>query len=233
MALGVSAHLTLRVLLFALVAATSPLALASVLVVLTGTRARRKSAAFAVGFVVGQAALFLLLFALGTESSPDRENHPTVVAGIEIAFGSALLVTAAYVRRHRTDSAATRAPNPRAQAIRSRLANLRPLTALGTGTAMGIGGPKRISVTIVATSAIAAAGSGSADASGLGVLYVATATVLVWAPVLLYLAMGPRATEWLTRGEHWTRRHRESLTFYPSAVLGTVLVVDGILQLVW
>jgi len=214
------------------VAATSPLALASVLVVLTGARARLKGAALAIGFVAGQAAFFLLMFAVGTASSPDGENHPTVVAIIEIAFGSALLLTAAYVRRHRSDPAQARGPNPRTEAIRSRLANLRPLTALGTGAALGIGGPKRIGVTLVVTAAIAAADLGGAGALGLAVLYVAVATIVVWVPVLLYIVLGPRAAEWLANGQRWGGQHKEPLTFYPSAVLGTVLVVDGIVQLV-
>jgi hypothetical protein len=206
--------------------------LAAVLVVLTGARARLKGAALAIGFVAGQALFFLLLFAIGTASSPDGENHPTVVAIIETAFGSALLLAAAYVRRHRSDPAQARSPNPRTEAIRSRLANLRPLTALGTGAALGIGGPKRISVALVVSAAIAAAGLGSAGALGLAVLYVAVATIPVWVPVLLYIVLGPRATEWLANGQRWIGQHKEPLTFYPSAVLGTVLVVDGIVHLV-
>jgi Sap, sulfolipid-1-addressing protein len=213
------------------VAATSPLALASVLVVLTGAGARLKGAALAIGFVAGQAAFFLLVFAIGTRSSPDGKNHPAVVDSIEIAFGIALLLTAVYVRRHRSDLAA-RGPNPRTAAIRSRLANLRPLTALGTGAALGIGGPKRIGVTIVVSAAIAAAGLESAEALGLAVLYVAVATILVWVPILLYVAFGARATEWLENAQRWIGQHKATLTFYLSAVLGTVLVVDGIVHLV-
>ena len=106
------------------------------------------------------------------------------------------------------------------------------MTALGTGTALGIGGPKRISVTIVASAAIAAAGVGSAGALGLAALYVAVATILVWVPVLLYIALGPRATDWLASGQRWIGQHKAPLTFYASAVLGTVLVVDGIVHLV-
>jgi hypothetical protein len=222
-------HLTLRVLLFALVAATSPLALASVLVVLTGAGARLKGAAVAIGFVGGQAAFFLLMYAIGASSSPDGKNHPAVVDSIEIALGIALLVTAVYVRRHRVDLEARR-PSQRTVAIRSRLAHLRPLTALGTGAALGIGGPKRIGVTIVVSAAIAAAGLERAEALGLATLYVALATVLVWVPVLLYVAFGQRATEWLENAQRWTGQHKVTLTFYPSAVLGAVLVVDGIVH---
>jgi hypothetical protein len=214
------------------VAATSPLALASVLVVLTGAGARLKGAALAIGFVSGQALLFLLVFAIGTASSPDGDGHPAVVDSIEIAFGLALIVTATYVRRHRDDPAAPGlSPNPRTEAIHSRLAKLRPLTALGSGAALGIGGPKRISVTIVVSAAMAAAGLESAEAFGLAVLYVAVATVLVWLPVVLYIALGPRATDWLANGQRWIGQHKQPLVFYPSAVLGTVLVVDGIVHL--
>jgi hypothetical protein len=217
--------------MFGLVAATSPLALASVLVVLTGARARLKGAALTIGFVTGQAALFILLFAIGTASSPDGENHPAVVDSIEIAFGIALLLTAVYVRRHRSDLA-TRLPSPRSEAIRSRLASLRPLTALGTGALLGIGGPKRIGVTVVVSAAIAAAGLERATAAGLAVLYIAVATILVWVPVLLYIALGPRATEWLANAQRWIGQHKVPLTFYPSAVLGAVLVLDGLVHVV-
>lgn len=213
-------------------AAASPLAPASVLVVLTGARARLKGAALAIGFVAGQAAFFLLVLAVGTASSPDGEDHPTVVAIIEIAFGTALLMTAAYVRWHRSDLTSARGPNPRTEAIRSRLANVRPLTALGTGAALGIGGPKRISVTLVVGAAIAAAGVGGAGALELAVLYVAVATIVVWVPVLLYIVLGPRAREWLANGQRWIGQHKKPLTFYPSLALGTALVVDGIVHLV-
>ena len=222
-------HLTLRVLLFALVSATSPLALASVLIVLTGAQARLKGAALAIGFVGGQAAFLLLVYEIGASSSPDGQNHPTVVDSIEIAFGIALLVTAVYVRRRRVDLE-TRGPSQRAVAIRSRLAHLRPWTALGTGAALGVGGPKRIGVTIVVSAAIAAAGLERTEAVGLAALYIAVATVLVWVPVLLYVAFGQRATDWLENAQRWIGQHKVTLTFYPSAVLGTILVVDGIVH---
>ena len=63
-------------------------------------------------------------------------------------------------------------------------------------------------------------------------LYVAVATVLVWVPVLLYIAFGARATDCLARGQRWIGQNKEPLTFYPSAVLGTFLVVDGIVTFV-
>ena len=135
------------------------------------------------------------------------------------------------MRRHRGDLRPAHHLGPRAEAFRTRLGNLRPLTALGTGAALGIGGPKRISVTLAASAAIAAAGVDGAGAVGLAVLYVAVATVLAWLPVLLYVVLGRRTTDWLTEVEQWIGRHKVPLTFYPSAVLGALLVVDGIARL--
>ena len=65
---------TLQVLLYALVAGASPLALASTLVLLHGTRARWRSSAFAIGVVLGQATVCALAFALGAASVPGAET---------------------------------------------------------------------------------------------------------------------------------------------------------------
>ena len=185
----------------------------------------------AIGFVAGQATFFLLVFAIGISAS-DGETHSTVVDSIAVAVGTALLLTARHVRQHRSDPPI--APSPRAEAIHTRLANLHPATTLGTGVALGMGmvSPKRITVTLVVSATIAAAGLESAEAVALSVLYVAVATIVVWLPVLLDFALGPRATDWLANGQRWIARNKYPLTFYPSAVLGTVLVVDGIVRLV-
>ncbi len=132
-------HLALRTVLFAVVAATSPLALACVLAVVTSARGRIKGAAFAVGFVTGQTVLFALALSVGTITFGDSENHPTVIAALVIALGAALLLTAMRVRRLRTEPVRVRRPNPRTEALRARLASLRPLSALAAGVVSGAG----------------------------------------------------------------------------------------------
>ncbi len=77
------------------------------------------------------------------------------------------------------------------------------MTALGTGAVLGIGGPKRISVTLMVSAAISAAGVRNATARrvGLGCSTSSIATVLVWLPVLLFVVLGRRATDGLQRVE--------------------------------
>jgi hypothetical protein len=173
----------------------------------------------------------LLAIAIGTLSVPHRDQqHPALEALFAIAFGGALLVAAVWVRRGRMRPPRLE-PNPRTEAVRKRLSTLRPLTALGAGVVLGIGGPKRLGVTLVATGAITTAGVNGVHEAGLTVLYVLVATVLVWIPVLLYVVFGHRAAEWLTGAQRWIARHKDPLTFYPSAVLGVGLLVAGIVQL--
>lgn len=185
---------------------------------------------FAIGFVAGQAAFCLLALTLGTLPFPNREKHPTLGALLVIAFGAALLVASVSVRRRRSEPARPRA-NPRTEAFRTRLSTLRPATALGTGAVLGVGGPKRLGITLVVAATITTAGLSDARETALAVLYVLVATVLVWVPVSLYVIFGHRAAEWLTSAQAWIGGRKDAFTFYPSAVLGAVLIVDGIVQL--
>jgi hypothetical protein len=203
-----------------------------VLVVLTSGRGRLNGTAFAIGFVAGQATICLLAVTIGNWSQLARtERHEGLQSTLEIAFGLALLVAAAYFRHHRTNPREPAAPSQRARAVRERLSALRPTTALGTGAALGIGGPKRLGVTLVVTTTITAAGGGALQEFALATGYVLVGTVLVWLPVLLYIVFGDRGATWLTRGQDWIAAHRDPLTFYPSAVLGVVLLADGLIQL--
>jgi len=217
--------------LFALVAATSPLALASVLAVLTSGRGRINGLAFAIAFVAGQAVCFLLAFSLGVAASPDRHTRHPVLQGLFVmALGGALIAAAVYFRTR------SREPRPslingRAESLKARLSSLNLWTALGTGLVLGFGGPKRIGITILVAATIETAGAGNASSVTLAILYIALATALVWVPVSLYVVFGRRAAEWLTDGQHRVAAHKEELTFWPSAVLGVALVVDGLVQL--
>ena len=202
------------------------------LVVLTSGRGRLNGSSFAIGFVAGQATICVLALTIGSWSSLDHtEHHTELQAGLAIAFGVALLFAAGYFRRHRNEPPDAVTPKWRTSAVKARLSTLRPVTALATGAALGVGGPKRLGVTLVATATMASAGAGGLEVFVLATLYVLLATVLVWVPVLLYVVFGHRAAVWLTHGQEWIVAHKDPLTFYPSAVLGVVLIADGVIQL--
>jgi Sap, sulfolipid-1-addressing protein len=219
---------TLRILLYALVAATSPLALAATLAVLRSKRGRINGAAFAIGFLVTQAAVCLLAFVFDAASLAQREDSQhTLGSFLALGFGIALLVTAAYLHRHPRHHE-QRPLGPRTQAMMTRLEQLTLGAALGTGAALGFGGPKRLSITVLGAATISAADLPIDQELGLVALYVLMATVLVWIPVVLFIVFGTRATDWMNAAQEWAYAHEQPLTFYPSLVLGVVLVVESL-----
>jgi cytochrome c biogenesis protein CcdA len=226
-------NLGLHIVLYGLVAATSPLALGATIVVLTSGRGRLNGTAFAIGVLVGQTLVIVLLAVLGSTWVPKDESQHEVLRGIfDLGFGIALLTAAWHVRHGDAPwPRPPRPPGPRTAAIEARLARLSPGTALGTGAILGIGGPKRFGITFLAAATVAASDVSKEADVVLTVAYVLLATVLVWIPVLLYLVFAERSTDWLRNRQAWVRAHEGQLVFYPSVVLGAVLVIAGILQL--
>ena len=74
------------------------------------------------------------------------------------------------------------------------LARLRHLSApkLGAaGLALGVGGPKRLGLTVLVAATIAASTWSGEVMVAAATGYVVVATVLVWVPVVLSLLLGP------------------------------------------
>ena len=67
------------------------------------------------------------------------------------------------------------------KALLGRLRGLRPGTAFSVGVLLGVGGVKRLSITVVAGATVGIAGLLPIEDVLLGVLYVLVAAVLVWA----------------------------------------------------
>src|SRR5689334_1705552 len=89
--------------------------------------------------------------------------------------------------------------------------------------ALGVGGPKRLGLTVlVAATIYASTWSGEVKVSA-ATGYVVVATVLVWVPVVLSLVLGPRTAAYLQEVEAWIAAHRQALTFVPLPVLGILV----------
>jgi threonine/homoserine/homoserine lactone efflux protein len=219
-----------EVLLYALIAAASPLALAAVLVVLRSGRGRLNGIAFAGGFVAGQAVIVLVAYAIGAASVDERGNgHSTLSALLELAVGVALLATAARVRQRRAPQ--PRTAGPRAQAIFARLQRLGPFQSLGAGALIGVGGPKRLLISVLAAATISVSKLGTEGKLALAIVYILIATALVWVPVGLYVVAGERAGEWMVRARDWFDAYRPRVTFVALVVVGAFFVIDAIVHL--
>jgi hypothetical protein len=221
----------LQVLLYAFVAAASPLALASTLVVIGGPHRRFSGLAFGLGVVLGQAASCALVFALGVATVPSHDgDHETLRAVLELVFGGALLVVAARVRYLPRPVRPTRT-NQRTKAVLARLERLSTPKLLTAGAALGVGGPKRLSITVFTAATISASGWSDDVRVTFAIVYVVIATVLVWAPVLLALLFGRKTAGYLENVQSWLTEHRQALTVVPLTVIGILVIVDGAVAL--
>ena len=170
---------------YALLAALSPLGFAATITVMrTG---RLKALGFALGVVVGQLFACSALVAVGAIATPDRSKPYPTFEGL-LALGLALVLLSYAVVVHRRPEATRPTSNGRSAAALERLQHVHLATAAGVGLLLGIGGPKRLVLTALAATLIAAAGLSGSDESALIGWYGLLATVLVWLPVLSYLA---------------------------------------------
>jgi Sap, sulfolipid-1-addressing protein len=213
---------------YALIAALSPLGVAATLTVMrTG---RLQAFGFALGVVVGQLLACAVLVVLGAATTTGRTKaHPTFQGLLALGLGIALLLLAVVIRRH--PESLKRQSSGRSHAALDRLQRVHVLTASGLGLLLGIGGPKRLVLTALASASIAAAGiTGSAEVE-LVVWYGLLATVLVWLPVIAYLILGDLVTAGLDSALEWLARQRSTVTVYALVVVGLALLVNAVVLL--
>jgi hypothetical protein len=232
---GGAVSIAVHVVVYGLLAGASALAATSVLVVLRTSRRRANGAAFAIGFVAAQLLLILLILQVDLGAAPDHEHgHPILLATLDLLVAAALVIAARLVRHPRPRSVSPRS-HPDLVLMRdrvvARLGNLRPGATLGVGALLGVGGPKRITITLLAGATIAAGALSRTTEYSFAAVYAGIATVLVWLPVVLTLAFGSRAAEWTSAAQSWWRSHQASAVSTILVVVGAYFAVTGIVLL--
>jgi Sap, sulfolipid-1-addressing protein len=216
-----------RILLFALVAGASPVAIVSTLAALNSRRGRTNGLALVAGFLLGQSVAFLAAFLVGSAAQAGLDADDQTAA-LELAVGLALLAIAWYEWRRRPAG-----PNNgfRTKALLTRLKGLRSGTAFTFGALLGVGGVKRLSITIVAGATVGVADLVPAEELALGFLYVAVASILVWLPLAVYLVAGTHADEWTRSAEDWLAANERRITFLTTLLFGFLLTSDALVRL--
>jgi hypothetical protein len=219
-------HGLLQVLLYAVLAGLSPLAFAATIAVMRA--GRPQALAFGIGFVVAQTVTFMvfLVFNLGVTG---RSRRSSVQVVVELVLAVALV----WLARAAPRLLATRreASGERTHRLLERLGRVRLGTALGAGALLGVGGAKRLVLSALAATIITA-GFGTSAQIVLGVVYVAVATVLVWAPVIIYMFSGQRAVGLMRKAQEETARHQPKVTVYALLLLAALFALDAVATLV-
>jgi hypothetical protein len=191
---------------------------------------RLKAFGFGLGVVLGQLIACAALVAIGAAATPHRTKaYPTFGGLLEVGCGIALLCVAVAV--HRRPTIASASSGGRSQAALDRLQRVHVMTASAIGLLLGIGGPKRLLLTCLASASITATGKTGSNELVLVGWYTFLATSLVWFPIVAYLLIGEWAVTRLDASLAWLGRHRGPLVTYAIAFVGGVLVVDGLLLL--
>jgi Sap, sulfolipid-1-addressing protein len=217
------ANAALTLLLYAIVAAASPLGLAAALTVLRTGRA--PALALASGVLLGQLLTCGVLVLIGSASVNHRMERPVVEGVLELALGAALLVLASVIHRRPRQA---HPDSGRSQQMLDRLRRVHGSTVFAVGLALGVGGPKRLVLTGLAAASITAAGVDRASEAALVVWYGALATIVVWAPVLAQVVVGKRAVDKADAAFRWLGRHHRPVTVWALVIVGLFLVAHGL-----
>jgi len=217
-------HALFQTLLYALLASFSALALGAALAAMQA--GRLKALVFAASFVTGQLLTCALFVLVGGAAIGTRRDLTSLHAVLDLLAAAALIVLALRIRAR--GPIERRGPSMRGRALLERLGRLRLLTLVLAGVLLGIGGPKRLLLTGFAATVIATAGVGNGAQSALVVWYVAFATMIVWAPVILFVLIGDRVVAFATRAQQRVARRQKEVTVVALLVLAAFLVLDAI-----
>jgi Sap, sulfolipid-1-addressing protein len=213
---------------FAFLAAISPTALLVMAVFLHSAEPRRNALMYTAGAVVmtvtaAVAALFTLR-AVGL-NLPARHDP---LYGLRLALGVLALAAAVVLSWRRRRRPASDAPAEAGRNLVSRLtAQPSPRTAFTTG--LIVFAP---SVTFLAAVQVIAAANTGTLLTVIGLLIVvAVCMLVVWLPLLAYLAAPAATTDMLARCNGWLRAYGWEVTVWALLVGGLALVVNGALGL--
>jgi Sap-like sulfolipid-1-addressing protein len=206
----------------ALLASLSPTALLVAAVYLGSARPRLTAALYLTGAVVMSLVMGIILLLVLRSANLSLPADYTPRYGLRLGLGILLLVAAALVARRQI-----RPPDPD-QAKRSMVdrlvANPAPVSAFLVGILVFAPG-----ITFLAALQVIATAQASLDLTALALLIVVVINVLlVWLPILLYLAAPELTTRYLKSFNNWLRTHARAILCVVMAAAGAIMVANGI-----
>lgn len=209
----------------AAVVALSPIPIVAVIVMLMTDRARANGAAYAAGWTASLAVIggVVLVLAGAPEYLPDGDADDTAdVLWILIGTGLLLLATRKWLGRPAAGS------DPEMPKWLASVDEFTALKSLAFGFVLAAINPKSLAMAIAAGLAIAENDLPSSEAAASLGLFVLLGSSTVVLPVLMYVVAGDRVDPTLARWKRWLTRHNAAVVAITLAVIGTVLLVQGV-----
>jgi threonine/homoserine/homoserine lactone efflux protein len=209
----------------ALAVALSPIPIIAIVLVLGTPHARSVSPTFALGSVVGLAAVSTLVVLLAGGASDRASDTATGVNWLKVAIGVLFLVMAArqWAKRPRPGQ---RSEEPKWMA---QIDTLTPSRAWVLGLALSAANPKNLALTLAAAASIAQAGLDRADTAVAVAVFVVVASLTVAGSVLYYLITPNRAERHLAVVKEFMADHNSVIIMMVVLLLlGAKLLGDGL-----
>lgn len=205
--------------------AVSPLPIVAIILVLATPQGRRSGLLFALGWVLGLAALGAITLAVGGTGGASAHKQPaTWVGALKLALGALLVLFGALQWRRRPRDP-SQAQLPKWMAAIDRFT---PVKILGLGLLLSAANLKNAPLTIAAGASISSAGIPVPQQIGALAIFVVIASLGVLAPLAVYLVMGEQAKGILANWREWAARHNVAVMAVLFFVFGLKLLGDGI-----
>jgi threonine/homoserine/homoserine lactone efflux protein len=203
----------------------SPVPIIAVVLMLATPRARVNGPAFVLGWIVGLAVVgSIVLVVAGTGDARQDGDTATWIGVLKLVLGALLLVVAARQWRSRPAPGA----EPELPGWMRTIDRFSPARSFGIAAALSGVNPKNLLLTVGAAAAIAGAASGTGEQVVALAVFVLVGTLGPTAPVVLYFAMGTRATRLLAELKDWLEANNSTIMAVLCLVIGAKLIGDGI-----
>jgi hypothetical protein len=211
---------------FALLASISPTSLLVMAVWLGTSNPRRMATLYVIGAVIMTVTMAVVVLAVIRLTGLNLQHQHDPRYGLRLGLGVLALASGVFVLYRRLHK--PRVEPKQGKGFVARLVSRpSPRAAFASGVLLFAPG----ATFIAAVQVIATSNANVALIAVAVVVVVAITSVIVWLPLLGYLA-APEATERkLAQLNGWLREHGRTLVVYALAVGGAVLIVDGALGL--
>jgi len=205
--------------------ALSPVPIIAIILMLGTPRARSNAPAFALGWLLGLTLAGGAMLAIASGRAQEDGSGPaTGVSVLKLVIGVLFLLLAARTW-HGRPRAGEEAAMPKWMRVIDRFTAVRSLVF---GVVLSAVNPKNLALTIAAAAAIAQTGISTGEEIGALAVFIAIASLTILAPVVLYLALGARATAILENVKGWMAAHNAAIMTVLLLVLGVKLIGDAI-----
>jgi threonine/homoserine/homoserine lactone efflux protein len=213
------------ILPLALGVAIGVLPIIAIILILMTPRARGNGVAFVAGWVLGLVVVGGVVLLIANEAAVSSSSGPSTAAyAIKLTFGVLFLLLAVKQWRSR--------PAPGEQAPAPKW--MTSFDTFGSGKSLGLGAalsgvnPKNLVLAIAAAASIAQTGLPGGQQVAVLAVFIMLGSVTVAVPLVVFLAMGPKAPGILDGWRTWLAGNNTAIMLMLFLVFGFLLVGQGI-----